>query len=88
MASAHLVELDDIHGPNLVPIEAWGETGSAVKVDLEWNVPVPEGGFDKYIVNGEVMATRRMTLERAQEWLDILSAQLERARATRGRLRG
>lgn len=78
--SEHPVELNDIEGPNLVPLEYWDETGYVTKVDLEWHMPVPEGGFEKYISAGEVMVNRRMTLERAQEWLDILSGQLERAR--------
>ena len=80
------VELNDIEGPNLIPIEHRDETGSVTKVELDWNVLAPAQGFDKFVGdNGEVTIRRRMTLERAQEWINILSGQLERARACQRR---
>lgn len=69
----------DIQGPNLIPC-VLEITGGTIGFDLEWNVLTPESGVERFIdENGEVTIRRRITRERAQEWLNVLQGQLDRA---------
>ena len=68
----------DLQGPNFEP-RARNAVGCG-SVNLNWTVLIPEKFAKSIDDNGEAILRRSFTIDRAQEFVDMLQAQLDAIR--------